>query len=57
MVKAAGKARGRLRINVEPSFARLFLAPRLGAFLKAYPEVRLELLVRERLGDLVAEGI
>jgi DNA-binding transcriptional LysR family regulator len=57
MVKAAGKARGRLRINVEPSFARLFLAPRLGAFLKVYPEVRLELLVRERLGDLVAEGI
>jgi DNA-binding transcriptional LysR family regulator len=57
MVKAAGKARGRLRINVEPSFARLFLAPRLGAFLKAYPEVRLELLVRQRLGDLVAEGI
>jgi DNA-binding transcriptional LysR family regulator len=57
MVKAAGKARGRLRINVESSFARLFLAPRLGAFLKAYPEVRLELLVRERLGDLVAEGI
>jgi DNA-binding transcriptional LysR family regulator len=57
MVKAAGKARGRLRIDVESSFARLFLAPRLGAFLKAYPEVRLELLVRERLGDLVAEGI
>jgi DNA-binding transcriptional LysR family regulator len=57
MVKAAGKARGRLRIDVESSFARLFLAPRLGAFLKAYPEVRLELLIRERLGDLVAEGI
>jgi DNA-binding transcriptional LysR family regulator len=57
MVKAAGKARGRLRINVEPSFARLFLAPRLGAFLKACPEVQLELLVRDRLGDLVAEGI
>jgi DNA-binding transcriptional LysR family regulator len=57
MVNASGKARGRLRVNVEPSFARLFLAPRLGIFLQAYPDVRLELLVRERLGDLVAEGI
>ena len=57
MVKASGKARGRLRINVEPSFARLFLAPRLGSFLKANPEVRLEVLVRDRLGDLVAEGV
>jgi DNA-binding transcriptional LysR family regulator len=42
---------------VEPSFARLFLAPRIGLFLKAYPEVRLEMLVRHRLGDLVAERI
>ena len=57
MVRASGKARGRLRINVEPSFARLFLAPRIGTFLKTYPDVRLEILVRERLGDLVAEGI
>jgi DNA-binding transcriptional LysR family regulator len=57
MVKASGKARGRLRINVEPSFARLFLAPRIGMFLKAYPDIRLEMLVRDRLGDLVAEGI
>jgi len=56
-VTASGKARGRLRINVEPSFARLFLAPRIGTFLEAYPDVRLEVLVRERLEDLVAEGI
>ena len=57
MAKGSSRARGRLRINVEPSFARLFLAPRIGMFLKAYPEIRLEILVRHRLGDLVAEGI
>ena len=57
MTDASRKARGRLRVNVEPSFARLFLAPRIGKFLETYPEVRLELLVRDRLGDLVAEGI
>src|SRR5258708_16206516 len=56
MVKAAGKARGRLRINVEPSFARLFLATRLAAFLKAYPDVRLELLARYRLAEMGGEG-
>jgi DNA-binding transcriptional LysR family regulator len=57
MANASSNARGRLRVNVEPSVARLFLAPRIGTFLRAYPDVRLELLVRDRLGDLVAEGI
>src|SRR5580704_7070223 len=46
MVKAACRARGLLRVKGGPSFARLFLAPRLGAFLKSCREVQLELLVR-----------
>lgn len=56
---AAGSAaavRGRLRINVDPFFTRLVLAPRLGEFLAKYPEVSLEVVARDRLGDLVAEG-
>src|SRR5580692_9845938 len=56
---AAGSAaavRGRLRINVDPFFARLVLAPRLGKFLATYPELSLEILGRDRLGDLVADG-
>ena len=52
----SGIARGQLRINVDPTFARLFLAPRLGTFLKAQPALRLELMASDRLGDMVADG-
>jgi DNA-binding transcriptional LysR family regulator len=57
--EAAGSAalvRGRLRVNVDPFFARLILAPRLGKFLTAYPELSVEIVGRDRLGDLVSDG-
>jgi DNA-binding transcriptional LysR family regulator len=56
---AAGGAtavRGRLRINVDPLFSRLILGPRLGEFLYRYPELQVELITRDQLGDMVAEG-
>jgi DNA-binding transcriptional LysR family regulator len=58
-VMAAGGAsvvRGRLRVNVDPYFSRLILGPRLGTFLRDHPELQLELIMRDRLGDMVAEG-
>ncbi|SFK50420.1 DNA-binding transcriptional regulator, LysR family [Sphingomonas sp. NFR04] len=58
-LEAAGssqRVRGRLRVNVDPFFSRLVLAPALTAFLAAHPELRLELLMREQMGDLVADG-
>jgi DNA-binding transcriptional LysR family regulator len=48
--------RGRLRVNVSSYFARLVVAPRITAFLDAHPELALELVVRDRLGDLVSDG-
>ncbi len=57
--EAAGvgaRVHGRLRVNLDPYFARLVLAPRLGRFLADYPELALELVVRDRVGDLVGEG-
>jgi DNA-binding transcriptional LysR family regulator len=57
--EAAGSTvvvRGRLRVNVDPFFARLVLAPRLGKFLANYPELSVEIVGRDRLGDLVADG-
>jgi DNA-binding transcriptional LysR family regulator len=48
--------RGRLRVNVDPFFARLILGPRLGAFLDAHSQLELELITRDRLGDMVADG-
>jgi DNA-binding transcriptional LysR family regulator len=47
---------GRLRVNVDPTFARLVLAPRIGGFLGAHPDLHLELVIRDQIGDLVAEG-
>lgn len=47
---------GRLRLNVPRSAARLTIAPRLGGFLKAYPEVRVEIVTDDTLGDIVAGG-
>ena len=54
---SAAVVRGRLRINVDPFFARLMLAPRLAELSRRYPELELELLTRDGIGDLVAEGI
>jgi len=57
---AAGSAatpRGRLRVDVDPWFARLVLAPRLPGFLATYPALSLELTIRDALGDLVGEGV
>jgi DNA-binding transcriptional LysR family regulator len=57
--QAAGAAvavRGRLRVNVDPWFSRLVLAPRLSGFLDAHPGLSLELVVRDTLGEMVAEG-
>jgi DNA-binding transcriptional LysR family regulator len=48
--------RGRLRVNVDPTFARLVLVPRIQAFLETFPDLQIELLVRDELGDLIAEG-
>lgn len=55
-IAGAGSVRGRLRVNVDPFFSRLVLAPQLGAFLERYPELRVELVTRDQLGDMVAEG-
>jgi DNA-binding transcriptional LysR family regulator len=53
---SATAVRGRLRVNVDPFFSSLLLAPRLEEFLERWPEVALELIVRRELGDLVADG-
>jgi len=54
---ARGAVKGRLRVNADPWFARLVLAPRLPDFLARYPDLSLEVMVRDTPGDLVAEGV
>ncbi|HEV2673868.1 MAG TPA: LysR substrate-binding domain-containing protein [Aliidongia sp.] len=47
----------RLVLDALPAFAARWLAPRLGAFRSAHPDVELELRALPKLTDLAAEGI
>jgi DNA-binding transcriptional LysR family regulator len=53
---SSGAVRGRLRVNTDAFTSRLLLSPHIGRFLDLYPELSLELIARDQLGDLVAEG-
>jgi len=53
---SSGAVRGRLRVNTDAFTSRLLLAPHLPRFLDQYPELSLDLVARDQLGDLVAEG-
>jgi DNA-binding transcriptional LysR family regulator len=58
-VEASGSAsivRGRLRVNVDPFFSRIFLSSHVATFLDRYPKISLELIMRDAVGDLVADG-
>jgi DNA-binding transcriptional LysR family regulator len=58
-VRASGaelQVRGRLRVNVDGAIGHHILTPRLAPFLERYPELSVEVMVRDRLGDMVAEG-
>lgn len=48
----AGELAGRLRVTVIPSFAQLWLLPRLGRFLALYPEVEIVLVGNAEVLDL-----
>ena len=54
--QGASAVRGRLRVNIDPFFSRLFLGPRLGAFVEKHPDLQLDLITRDQLGDMVADG-
>jgi len=49
--------RGRLRVDVDPIFSRMVLAPHLKQFMTRYPALELELITRDLMSDLVADGI
>jgi DNA-binding transcriptional LysR family regulator len=53
---SSGSVRGRLRVNTDAFTSRLLLSAHIRRFLELYPELSLELIARDQLGDLVAEG-
>lgn len=48
---------GRLRISAATTFARLHVVPRLPAFLAEHPELDLEVIMDDRVIDMVEEGV
>ncbi|MGZ8251036.1 MAG: LysR family transcriptional regulator [Methylophilaceae bacterium] len=48
---------GRLRVNVSPYFSNLLLSSHLGTLMDAYPELQLDIITKETLGDLILDGI
>jgi DNA-binding transcriptional LysR family regulator len=57
LVSSPKSVRGKLRVDVDPFFLRTMLADGLAGFLERYPEVELDLLTRQSVGDLVVDGI
>ncbi len=53
-VAATGRAAGRLRINSLVMAASTLIAPRLGRFHRAHPDVVLDLVIEDGLSDIVA---
>jgi DNA-binding transcriptional LysR family regulator len=44
-------------VDLDPFFSQLLLAENLGAFLDRYPDLTLDLITRERAGDMIVDGI
>lgn len=48
---------GLIRVTVAPVFGRLYIVPRLSEFFGRYPDIVVELVVTDRIVNLVEEGI
>lgn len=54
---SGGELRGTLRVNVPPSFATLWLVPRLDGFLNAFPDIQLHMTAYNRAPDLMNDEV
>ncbi len=48
---------GVLRVNVPVSFGQRHVIPRMPEFMRAYPNVKIDIMLLDRQVDLVAEGV
>lgn len=48
---------GLIRVTVAPVFGRLYVVPRLPEFFARYPDIVVDLMVTDRIVNLVEEGI
>lgn len=54
---ATSEPRGHLRVSMPAGFGRAHVAPLLIEFVKKYPMVEIDILLTDRVQDLVSEGI
>jgi len=54
---AGASLSGRLRVSAATTFARLHVVPHFPAFLKANPDLEIDVILDDRVIDLVAEGV
>ncbi|MBL8350790.1 MAG: LysR family transcriptional regulator [Burkholderiaceae bacterium] len=54
--RGAATPAGRLRVSLPTSFALAWLAARLPAFVRAHPQIELDLALNDRYVDIVHEG-
>jgi len=54
---ASAALSGRLRVSAPVTFARLHIIPKLGDFLERHPALELDLVLDDRVIDLVEEGM
>jgi molybdate transport repressor ModE-like protein len=54
--EARDTPRGRLKVSAPLSFGMRYLAPIMGDFLTAYPELTVDLALEDRAVDLISEG-
>ncbi len=54
--ESAEQPRGTVRLNISSGAEGFLRGPALEGFLRAYPEVRLDVIVDEDVGDIVAAG-
>jgi DNA-binding transcriptional LysR family regulator len=52
----AAAVRGKLRINLDPVTSGFLMGTPLARFMEAWPDLSLEFIARDHLGDLVTEG-
>jgi DNA-binding transcriptional LysR family regulator len=56
-VEEQSRVRGRLRVKMHPTLSHVIDGKQLKAFLEDYPELSVEFISSDKLGDLVGEGL
>lgn len=54
---SSAEIRGRLRVSTDAAFGPFLLVPVLPDLLAAHPQLRIDLLVRDRIDNLLVEGV